>query len=70
LHGRPADNGIILRNRLKQPDLADLLGVTTRSIITVLNDWRSNGVVAYDTTSARLTICDVTRMRALIEAPD
>ena len=60
-------NDVVLEQRLRQPDLADLLGATTRSIITILNDWRSRGVVAYDSRSARLTIRDLKRMRALLE---
>jgi len=68
LNGRPAGTGIVLRDRMRQPDLADLLGATPRSIITILNEWRGCGLVEYDTTAARLTICDPARMRALIDA--
>jgi CRP-like cAMP-binding protein len=70
LNGRPAGAGIVLRDRMRQPDLADLLGATPRSIITILNDWRRSALVEYDTVGARLTICDPVRMRALIELAD
>lgn len=46
---------------LRQDDLADLLGATTRSIITILNKWRADGIVAYDTNSAFLTVREPTR---------
>jgi Mn-dependent DtxR family transcriptional regulator len=64
------EGGIVVRDRLRQSDLADLLGATPRSIITILNDWRGNGLVHYDTSAARLTISDPPRMRALIEAAE
>jgi CRP-like cAMP-binding protein len=55
--GRRTEHGV--RHRLRQGDLADLLGATTRSIITILNGWRAAGVVIYyDTDRALLTVCD------------
>jgi CRP/FNR family transcriptional regulator, cyclic AMP receptor protein len=57
-----------LTHRLRQADLADLLGATTRSIITILNAWRAADLVVYDTERALLTVKDVTAMRAIIEA--
>jgi CRP/FNR family transcriptional regulator, cyclic AMP receptor protein len=56
--GRILSGGMRLRGRYRQGDLADLLGVSTRSIITVLNAWRERGVVAYDAATARITILD------------
>src|SRR5271166_7190346 len=38
--GRPTPQGVRLAHRFRQGDLADLLGATTRSIITILNAWR------------------------------
>jgi CRP-like cAMP-binding protein len=70
MNGRRVEGGIVVRDRLRQSDLADLLGATPRSIITILNDWRGNGLVHYDTSAARLTISDPPRMRALIEAAE
>jgi len=69
LHGRRTEEGVMLGGRLKQQDLADLLGATTRSIITILNAWRAAGTVHYDTDQARLTICEEARLRALVEHP-
>ena len=66
--GRPTQEGLRLTHRLRQADLADLLGATTRSIITVLNAWRSAGLVAYDTNRALLTVKDMAAMRAIVEA--
>jgi CRP-like cAMP-binding protein len=66
--GRPTDQGIRLAHRFRQADLADLLGATTRSIITILNAWRTAGVVAYDTDRARLTVRDIAALRAITEA--
>ena len=68
LHGRRSEDGIVLGGRLKQLDLADLLGATTRSIITILNAWRAADIVQYDTDQARLTIRDEERLRALLES--
>jgi CRP/FNR family cyclic AMP-dependent transcriptional regulator len=67
--GRQTPNGIRLADRLRQSDLADLLGATTRSIITILNAWRAAGLVLYDTDRALLTVCDISRLRAIV-APD
>jgi CRP/FNR family cyclic AMP-dependent transcriptional regulator len=67
--GRQTPQGIRLPGRLRQGDLADLLGATTRSIITTLNAWRAAGVVQYDTDRALLTVCDIARLRTIVE-PD
>jgi CRP/FNR family cyclic AMP-dependent transcriptional regulator len=67
--GRQTPNGIRLADRLRQSDLADLLGSTTRSIITTLNAWRTAGLVLYDTDRALLTVCDIAKLRAIV-APD
>jgi hypothetical protein len=56
--------------RLRQVDLADLLGTTTRSIITTLNAWRLSGVVSYDTERALLTVRDMAALRAIVEPTD
>lgn len=55
--GRNTEQGRQLAGRLRQGDLADLLGATTRSIITILNSWRADGLVIYDPARAQLTIC-------------
>ncbi len=68
LQGRRTEVGILLKTRLKQADLADLLGTTTRSIITVLNGWRAADIVRYDADRAQLTIHDEAALRALFEA--
>jgi CRP-like cAMP-binding protein len=64
--GRQIEQGTRLANRLRQADLADLLGATTRSIITILNAWRAAGLVLYDTERAFLTLRDPGALRALI----
>lgn len=66
--GRPTDHGIRLAHRFRQADLADLLGATTRSIITILNAWRMAGVVAYDTDRALLTVRNLAALRAITGA--
>jgi CRP/FNR family cyclic AMP-dependent transcriptional regulator len=65
---RATQDGLRLTARLRQADLADLLGATTRSIITILNAWRSAGLVIYDTERALLTVKDIAAMRAIVEA--
>ena len=65
--GRPTEQGLRLGHRLRQGDLADLLGATTRSIITILNSWRSSDLVAYDTDRAMLTVKDVSALRMIVE---
>jgi CRP/FNR family transcriptional regulator, cyclic AMP receptor protein len=65
--GRHTVQGIRLGRHLRQNDLADLLGATTRSIITILNAWRAAGVVLYDTERAFLTLCDPGALRALVQ---
>ena len=67
LQGRRTEAGVVLKNRLKQADLADLLGTTTRSIITVLNAWRAADIVRYDTDRAQLTIHKEAALRSLFE---
>lgn len=65
--GRKTDRGIQLAGRFRQGDLADLLGATTRSIITILNAWRASGVVLYDPSRAQLTLCHEATLRSLID---
>jgi CRP/FNR family cyclic AMP-dependent transcriptional regulator len=64
---RQTPQGARLADRLRQADLADLLGATSRSIITTLNAWRAAGLVVYDTDRALLTIRDAEALRAIIE---
>lgn len=60
------ETGLRVPGRFRQGDLADLLGATTRSIITILNAWRASDLVAYDTERAMLRILDVERLRAIL----
>ena len=66
-HGRRTPRGLRLADRLRQSDLADLLGATTRSIITILNAWRAAGLVVYDTDRALLTVCDIAALQAVVD---
>jgi CRP-like cAMP-binding protein len=65
--GRQTPLGLRLAHRFRQGDLADLFGATTRSIITILNGWRSAGLVVYDTDRALLTVTDTAALRAIID---
>jgi CRP/FNR family cyclic AMP-dependent transcriptional regulator len=65
--GRQTRDGLRLAHRFRQSDLADLLGTTTRSIITILNAWRAAGHVVYDTDRATLTVRDVAALQAVID---
>jgi CRP-like cAMP-binding protein len=65
---RQTDQGLRLSGRLRQADLADLLGATTRSIITILNSWRSGNIVIYDTDRALLTVPNKSALQAIIDA--
>jgi CRP-like cAMP-binding protein len=68
--GRRTEQGLIIPGRLKQLDVADLLGATTRSIITILAKWRKLSVVHYDVTQARLTIRNEAYLRKLIDTSE
>jgi CRP/FNR family cyclic AMP-dependent transcriptional regulator len=65
--GRATEQGIQLAGRFRQNDLADLLGATTRSIITILNAWRASGLVIYDPARAQLTITREETLQRLVE---
>jgi CRP/FNR family cyclic AMP-dependent transcriptional regulator len=65
--GRPTQQGLRLAHRFRQADLADLLGTTTRSIITILNNWRSTDLVVYDTDRALLTVRNIVALRAIVD---
>lgn len=52
------ERGMRLAARFRQGDLADLLGATTRSIISILNAWRASNLIAYDTEKAFLFVLD------------
>lgn len=66
--GRQTPQGIRLTHRLRQGDLADLLGATTRSVITILNAWRAQNIVIYDTDRALLTVQDLGRLQSFVES--
>jgi CRP-like cAMP-binding protein len=65
--GRRTEQGLQLAGRFRQSDLADLLGATTRSIITILNAWRADGLVIYDAARAQLTLSREEDMQRLVE---
>ena len=65
--GTTGDEAVRLKIRMHQDELADLLGVTTRSIINVLNKWRADELVGFDGRAAQLTIFDMDRFRALLD---
>lgn len=66
-HGRQTTHGLVLSSRLRQTDLANLLGATTRSIITILNEWRTDELVAYDSERAQITIVQPNKLQQLID---
>jgi len=70
IDGKLASRGVRLSIRLRQADIADLLGTTSRSIITILNNWRARGWVEYDVARALLTISDMEALRTLTENGD
>jgi CRP-like cAMP-binding protein len=63
------DKGMRLAARFRQGDLADLLGATTRSIISILNAWRAANLVAYDTEKAFLFVLDEAGLAAVAAGP-
>lgn len=63
------DRGVRLAARFRQGDLADLLGATTRSIISILNAWRASNLVAYDTDKAFLFVLDEDGLAAVAAGP-
>jgi CRP/FNR family cyclic AMP-dependent transcriptional regulator len=63
------DKGTRLAARFRQGDLADLLGATTRSIISILNAWRASNLVSYDTEKAFLFVLDEVRLAAVAAGP-
>lgn len=64
--GRPGADGVRLAQRVNQDDLADLMGATTRSVITILNAWRSDGTLRYDARTGRVTLPDPERLARLV----
>jgi CRP/FNR family cyclic AMP-dependent transcriptional regulator len=63
---RRTEQGLQLAGRFRQSDLADLLGATTRSIITILNAWRADGLVIYDGARAQLTVTREEELQQLV----
>jgi CRP-like cAMP-binding protein len=63
------EKGVRLAARFRQGDLADLLGATTRSIISILNAWRAANLVAYDTEKAFLFVLDEAGLAAVAAGP-
>jgi CRP/FNR family transcriptional regulator, cyclic AMP receptor protein len=65
LSGQPAADGVRLGERFRQQDLADLLGTTPRSIITILNAWRTAGVLTFNAMTGQIVIAP-DRLRAIL----
>lgn len=65
--GATGESRVRLHSRMHQEDLADLLGATSRSIISILNKWRAEGVAVFDGRTAQLTVLDVDRLRRMVE---
>jgi CRP-like cAMP-binding protein len=63
---RRVDGRLRVAGRFRQGDLADLLGTTNRSIITILNDWRARRLVDYDAPRGFVTILDEARFRLIL----
>ncbi|MBP0466551.1 Crp/Fnr family transcriptional regulator [Roseomonas sp. PWR1] len=63
------ERGVRLAARFRQGDLADLLGATTRSIISILNAWRSANLVSYDTEKAYLFVLDEAGLQSVAAGP-
>jgi CRP/FNR family cyclic AMP-dependent transcriptional regulator len=70
LESRNTPDGVRVAGRFRQADLADLLGTTPRSIITILNHWRAEQKIIYDAHSAQVTLSDEGALRLLIERND
>lgn len=64
---RRTEGRLRIAGRFRQGDLADLLGTTTRSIITILNDWRARKLVDYDAQRGFVTVLDEPRFRAIVD---
>jgi CRP/FNR family cyclic AMP-dependent transcriptional regulator len=64
---RQTPDGLRLAGRYRQADLADLMGATTRSIITILNQWRADDRIAFDADHGFITLRDVDGPRALTQ---
>jgi CRP/FNR family cyclic AMP-dependent transcriptional regulator len=67
-YGHRTERGVRLAGRFRQADLADLLGATPRSIISILNRWRADGLVILDTTRGQMTLCSEERLSRYLKA--
>jgi len=67
---RKTPDGLRLAGRYRQADLADLMGATTRSIITILNQWRADGRILFDAEHGFITLHDVESLRAVTQADE
>ena len=64
--GRAGPQGLQLGQRANQEDLADPMGATTGSVITILNGWHARGLARYDPRTGRLTLAAPEALAALI----
>ncbi len=64
--GQDTASGFRIAGRFRQADLANLLGTTPRSIITILNGWRGSGLVRYDAARGQITLGSADRLRFLL----
>jgi CRP-like cAMP-binding protein len=63
LYGHRADQGIELRIRLSQQQLANMVGMSRESINKQLGQWRDDGFVAIE--EGRITITDLDALQAI-----
>lgn len=63
--GHSTELGTRLTGRYRQSDLADLLGVTPRSIISLFNVWRKSEIIDYDSIKGVVLIRNKKVLRSL-----
>lgn len=64
--GQATPSGFRIAGRFRHSDLANLLGTTPRSVITILNAWRASGLVRYDAARGQITLANAGRLRHLL----
>lgn len=66
LHGESADDGVLIRHRLSQEELANGLGVARKSVVRAFTDWVDAGVLKKR--GSYYVVADIERLRE--HAPD
>ncbi|GIP31268.1 Crp/Fnr family transcriptional regulator [Paenibacillus sp. J2TS4] len=67
-YGEPTEDGIFIRLKLSNTDLANMIGTSRESVNRMLAAYKSEGVIDYD--KGHIVIRDLAHLKSVVRCPD